>query len=83
MLFDIACAVRVGATAAETAAWCAEQPACDIQCDSPASLRKTVLRGADGKTYAVCFNVGDIDLKLVANGQTATLKPEASQVFTL
>ncbi|MBR4675096.1 MAG: hypothetical protein IKP00_11580 [Victivallales bacterium] len=83
VLFDIACAVRIGVTAEETAAWCAEQPSCDIQCDTPSALRKAVLRGADGKTYAVCFNVGDADLAVKINGQATTLAPEASRVFTL
>ncbi len=81
VLFDIACAVRVGIGASETAAWCQEQPQCEIQCVKPEALRKAVVRGMDGCIYAVCFNIGEEPLDVSVNGQDATLKPEASRIF--
>ena len=81
VLFDIACAVRVGINASETATWCQEQPQCAICCDKPEALRKAVVRGMDGCVYAVCFNIGAEPLEISVNGQSAILAPEASRIF--
>ncbi|MBQ7176888.1 MAG: hypothetical protein IJS08_05665, partial [Victivallales bacterium] len=81
VLFDIACAVRVGIDASETAAWCKEQPQCEIQCGKPEALRQAVVRGVDGCVYAVCFNIDEEPLEVSVNGQNAKLEPGASHIF--
>ncbi len=77
-LFDIACAVRVGATAEETRKWTEEfipegAVACSEHCED---LRKAIVRGADGRVYILLFNVGTETLHVSVGSQSVVLQPE-------
>ena len=83
ILFEVACAVRIGLTAEETAKWAEETPDYAIECKAPEALRKVVIRGADNILYAILFNVGDTLLQLSINGKLLTLEPEQSDIIAL
>ncbi len=83
LLFDIACAVRVGITAEETRKWTEEFiPEGIVSCaEHREDLRKAAVRGADGVLYVVLFNVGENTLNLNVGSRTVVLQPEEATIL--
>ena len=83
LLFDIACAVRIGVTAEETQKWTEEFiPEGMVSCPERfEDLRKAVVRGVDGILYVFIFNVGESALKVNVGSQAVTLQPEEATIL--